>query len=530
MKGKNLGKILGAIGLVLLLSAPFTYFFISRDPWLTGVKAVLGLGFVGYWLATHVGSISTVASRRGAFYVTTSALTALVALGGLAALNYVAAKQHKQWDLTSKRLHSLSPQTVTAVQGLKEPVRAVGFMAASNPAYPVLEELFRRYRDVAPEKFDYRFMDPKKHPNLATKYGLRGEGITQVVLLRGEGPAESHSKVEFSGPGEAEQDLTNALLALSATGEQKVYFVVGHGEPPIDADGAPMPGTEQRAGLAKLRATLQKEGYRTESLLLAGKKEVPRDASVVVVAGASTRIGQAEEELLRKYADAGGRLLVFVDTGVETGLDGLLAAYGVQVDAGMVVDPEFTNGSPYAPLTPFYGDHPVTRPLARLQLITEFPTVRGLTVLRQGAAEGVTTTPLVLTSPSAWVETQPGQGATPGEGEKVGSVPVVVASTRPTASAPDKRFDEARVVVFGDAQLLLDPNWGHEPNRNLVMNALGWATDQAQKVSIRPPDRDLSTVDLDRQTLSRIRFVTADLLPLSMLAVGLSIWLARRSK
>lgn len=529
MKATNLGKILGALGLVLFLSAPFTYFFVTGDAVLAGGKAVVGALFVGVYLATHVGQLSTVGSKRGSFYLATTLAIAAVVLAGLTAINYVAAKRNTQWDLTARKLHSLSPQTVSAVQGLGEKVRLIAFLPPTAPGYEVLETLFKRYRDAAPERFEYTFKDPKKEPVLAQKYQLR-EGQVQVVLVRGEGAAESHVKVEFSGPADAEQDLTNALLKLGTVGEQKVYFVVGHGEPVIDEPGIPMPGSTEAAGLSKLRASLVKEGYTPAPLSLAGKKDVPKDAALVVVAGASTRIGEAEEAALRRYVDAGGRLLVFAETGVELGLTQLLAAYGVQVDPGMVVDLEFTNGSPYAPLTPFYGDHEVTRPLARLQLITEFPTVRGLTVLRTGTAEGVTAVPLVLTSPSAWVEMQPGEGAAPGDGEKMGSVPVVVASTRNTTSAADKRFDEARVVVFGDSQLLLDPNWGHEPNRNLVMNAFGWATDQAKKVSIRPPDRDVSTVDLDRDTLARIRLVTTDLLPLSLLGVGLAIWLTRRSK
>ena len=85
-------------------------------------------------------------------------------------------------------------------------------------------------------------------------------------------------------------------------------------------------------------------------------------------------------------------------------------------------------------------------------------------------------------------------------------------------------------VVFGDSDILVDPNWGDEPNRNMVMNAFGWATNQVQKITIRPPDRDISTVDLDGPRLGRIRFLATDLIPFSLLGVGLAIWLNRRNK
>ncbi len=62
------------------------------------------------------------------------------------------------------------------------------------------------------------------------------------------------------------------------------------------------------------------------------------------------------------------------------------------------------------------------------------------------------------------------------------------------------------------------------------MNAIAWATAQVQKITIRPPDRDISTLDLDPRTMAKIRFVATDLLPLALLGLGLAIWLARRNQ
>jgi hypothetical protein len=106
---------------------------------------------------------------------------------------------------------------------------------------------------------------------------------------------------------------------------------------------------------------------------------------------------------------------------------------------------------------------------------------------------------------------------------------LVSASTRDTKAAPGKRFDEARVVVMGDSELLLDSNWGHEGNRNLVMNAVGWAAHQVERITVRPPDRELSTLELEPGMLEKLRFVSTDLLPLSLMGLGLAIWLSRRN-
>ena len=263
---------------------------------------------------------------------------------------------------------------------------------------------------------------------------------------------------------------------------------------------------------------------------LVGKEEVPKDAALVVIAGGRSKFTPAEVATLKKYLDQGGRVLFFTDANVEAGLDKLLAEYGVQIDNGIVADDRFSVQSPYVVISMFYGDHEITRILKQMQMNVEFPTARGLTALREGTAAGVKAEPVVLTSPFAWLETHPDSNPSPSPGEKTGQIPLVVASTRSTQSAPDKRFDEARLVVFGDSELLLDVNWGHDPNRNLVMNAFAWATTQVNKITIRPPDRDISTLDVDNQLMSKIRFVATDLLPLTLLAVGLAIWISRRNK
>jgi hypothetical protein len=249
----------------------------------------------------------------------------------------------------------------------------------------------------------------------------------------------------------------------------------------------------------------------------------------VVVAGAKSKFVKAEAEQLGRYLDQGGRLLYFAEAGAEPGLDAVLARAGVEVDKGIVADDVYAIDSPYLVVSHFFGDTELARDLKKAQYNLQFPTARGLTVLHEGLAEGTQASPVLLTSPNAFEVTTPTENPRRQSGDKAGSIPLIVQSVRPIATADGKRNDEMR-LVFGDSEILVDPNWGDEPNRNMVMNAFGWATNQVQKITIRPPDRDISTVDLDGPRLSRIRFLATDLIPFSLLGVGLAIWLNRRNK
>ncbi|MGZ3459702.1 MAG: GldG family protein, partial [Archangium sp.] len=467
MRAANIGKILGGFGLLLLFSSPFTLFFTSGSLAIVATKVVAGLVLVGLYFATHFKQFGQFASRRSSFFFASTTLTALVTLGALVAVNYIAHKKNQRWDLTEQRVFTLSPQTLTTLKNLKEPVHAIGFIPTDHPAYEALQATFERYHSEAPDMFEYSFKDPRRHPDLAARYELH-DGQTTVVLTRGEGSSEAHTSLNVI----SEQELTNALLKLTKVSEQHVYFVIGHGEWPLDRQ-VPMPGQRGRmTSLSELKQQLLQEGYTPRELNLAGGTTVPRDAALVVIAGPKGPFNTPEVESLRAYLAAGGRLIYFAEAYGESGpeLAKLLAEYGVAIDPGVVADAQFNAGSPYVVLSLFYGKHEITQPLRQRQLNTEFPTARSLTVLTQGLAEGVKVEPLVLTSPYGWVETTPDDKPAPTPGEKAGQLTLVTASTRNTSGAQDKRFDEARLVVMGDSELLLDSNWGHEGNRNLVLN------------------------------------------------------------
>jgi ABC-type uncharacterized transport system involved in gliding motility auxiliary subunit len=278
-----------------------------------------------------------------------------------------------------------------------------------------------------------------------------------------------------------------------------------------------------------VKRVLEEEGYAPEALSLVAKQAIPRDASAVVIAGAHSSYGEQERKLLAQYLEQGGRLLYFDEPGGDTGLEPLLAQYGLQLEPGMVADAKVSPDQPYLVISPFFGDHEITRLLAKARANVVFATTRAITVLRQGLLPGVSTTPLVLSSPYAWIESSLAQDPQPDPGEKQGQLTLAALATRSTAGIVDRRSDEARLLVFGDTELMAG-SFGYDPNRNLVLNSLAWATQQAQKITIRPPDRELSTIDLTAERIATIRLLSMDLLPTLLMGVGLTIWLSRRGR
>jgi ABC-type uncharacterized transport system involved in gliding motility auxiliary subunit len=519
---KNLSKIAGGIGLLLVLTSVITLLFTSGSLLVFGVKLGLGAALVALWALTHADRLSTWA--RSVFFYSSSLAMGLALLALLAGTNFIVARRGKTWDLTSKHIYSLSAQTETTLRELKEPVKVIAFVEGGTPEGA--EALFQRYQQLS-ERFSYEFKDPRRSPDLTLKYQVH-QGQPTAVLIR-QGAVESHQQLNLARLSSAqlgEQELTQGLVKLNTVGAQRLYFLQGHGEWPLEPSG---PGEDAERGALQVKRVLEDEGYAPEELNLVEKLAIPADASALVVAGARSRYSEQEKKLLGHYLDQGGRLLYFAEPGAESGLEPLLARYGFQLEPGLVADSRVSPDQPYLIITPFFGDHEITRLLAKARANVVFATTRAITVLREGLLPGVTDTPLVLTSPYAWIESTLAQDPQPDPGEKQGQLTLAALATRATEAAPDKRTDEARLLVFGDTELLAEA-FGYDPNRNLVLNSLAWATQQAQKITIRPPDRDVSTVDLTPEAVSTIRLLSMDLFPTLLMGVGLTLWLTRRGR
>lgn len=515
MKRTIASRVLGALGLVLLLSTVVTLLFGQT----TFVVGKLALGLLGVALGFALGEpggVKRFFAGRAAHFGLFTALSALLVIVVLGVANYVAIRRPRTWDLTRDRIFTLSPDTEKTLAGLAVEVRALAFYGQADESYPRVNDLLRRYA-ARSKRFSFEFVDPYKDPEAVRKHAIT-EGGPRVVLIAGTEEAKPKNLDE--------EGLTNALVRVTRSGSKKLYFTTGHGEPdPRDAG--------ERGESLAVRA-LESEGYQVATLSLLERAEVPADAAAVLVAAPRKAFLAPELEALRSYAEKGGHLGLFLEPEVDAGLDALLAEFGVGLDKDMVVDPspvaQLFGGSPVVPIVKPSPAHPVSRDLAQTGLA--FPTARSLSVL---AGKPVTPTPLALTGEEAWGETDikslfaRGKGAQRDPGEKSGPLPVALAAQRPTAAA-DKRSAEARLVVVGDGEFFGNQFQQLLGNLDFFENAVSWLAEQEDRITIRPRNREASRLFLTSAQVSAIKFLSIDALPVSLLGLGLAVWLVRRSR
>lgn len=513
MRTPILGRVLGALGFVLLLSTVVTLFF-GNARFVAG-KLVLGLlGVAAGFALGESGGLRRFFTGRALHFglVTALSVAALAVVLGVA--NWTAYKRPRSWDLTKDRIFTLQEDTVRTLQGLKADVRAVAVFRLDEEGYAAAEGLLKRYAALSP-RFTYEMVDPYKSPEKAKTYGIVSGG-PRILLLSGAQKAPA----SFAD----EQGVTNALVKVTRAGARKVYFTSGHGEPP--------PSGQDPRGYGLVAKALEAEGYEVGTLSLLEKAEVPADASVVVVAGARTAFLDAEAKALERFAAQGGHLGVFLEPQVDAGLDRLLAAHGIEADDDVVIDPSPAAqvlGSPVSPIALPSAAHPISRDLADSAVI--FPTARSLVAKKDA---NPLPTPLALTGAEAWGETDlkavfERGVARRGQGVKVGALPLAFAVEKP-ASGEGKRSEHVRLVVAGDSEFFGNQYLQLGANRDLWMNAVSWLAEQEDRITIRPKSREGSLVMMSDAQATSLKFLSVDVLPVALLGLGLAVWMVRRSR
>src|ERR1051325_4156659 len=89
--------------------------------------ALFGLVCVIAYTVGQWRDIASAFSRRQARYGTLTAVSVLVVLGILVAVNYIGSRQNKRWDLTANKQFSLSDQTRNVLAKLDSPLDVMVF-------------------------------------------------------------------------------------------------------------------------------------------------------------------------------------------------------------------------------------------------------------------------------------------------------------------------------------------------------------------------------------------------------------------
>lgn len=507
---------LGALSLVLLFFGGAAW-ALTRE---AGFFVVLNLGlglFAGIaYLSRGQESLRSFVGERSTKYGANAVLYSALFVGVVAMGNFLAARYNQKLDTSESKVFSLSPQSAKQVRELPGDLELVAFLEGGSD--PALEDLFRNYAAESP-KVKYQMVDPDKNPELAEKYKITSYNTVRVAY--GE-QATIVSKLD-------EESVTNAIIKVTQTTKKTICIVEGHGEPDPEDSESPR-------GYASFKTALEGENYTVQKLLLATQEKAPTDqCHLLVVPSPAKPYLEPEVGVLRDYLEQGGRALFLFSAQRGGELGAVLADYGVKVGDDAVVDQviRLFQGPALGldPIANTYGAHPVTEGFTQR---TIFPLSRSVEPAEDKKA-GVDVTSLVKTSASSWAESdvagvfQRGEASLDPSADRKGPLSIAVAVKADLKQLGGDKEGESRVVAFGSDQFVNNKFLGNFFNRDLVLNAVGWAAGEEKVISIRARGVRASRVELTSDQVTRIFYLSVLILPELLLLAGITVWARRRS-
>jgi len=517
---------LGAVGVVFaILNFVVGLFGAGIDSFWIGTNLTLGIALL---IAAAFSNLDTLRERmrsgevrRASRYGTSAILTAIFSVVILGLLGFLSTRYHERFDWSEQKVHSLTDQSLKVLEGLDRDVQVLALYQALDQE--PIRDLLDRYA-YASDRFHVEYADPNEHPDLLGKYGIPEEELGQGLVRVAVGD-ESVQVTEVT-----EENVTNAMLKLLRTGEKKVYFLEGHNERAIEGEAA-----AAKEGYERAAEALRNENYRVEKLLLAAQGEVPEDADVVVVAGATRPLLDVEHEALERYLERGGALLVLIDPRSNTDLVDDLRSWGVDVGNDIVVDRKLALfGRATSPFAERYDtEHEITKGMRETTLFHVARSIR--------SGKDTDLTEIVFTGEGSWAERDLDRFFQEGTAEfddddLEGPVSIAVAGTPRLPGSDEKAEGEgaeaekpkARLVVFGDADFAANELIEAYRNRDLFVNSVNWLMGDVGAISIRPRLSRASRFQLSSEQFMRIRSLSLFVLPEVIAVIGVFVWWSRR--
>lgn len=559
------------LGLVLLVAG-----FVVRDirarafvqkDYVAWALWALGAVLTAGGLALEWRNLLRMVKGRNAAERVNFGLVVVLSLAMAGLICYISTRRFTRMDWTGGAEHRLHSQTENILEALDRDVRAVVVYRSMEPwdvtvfgwVHDMLEEFTSRSPQIKVETIDLNAAGSQRRlDDLLVGLGVQ-DLVAPCVVMATE---ETHEVIPFEkmveggrGPmampdtfsGEAA--FSSALAKLTERRQAVVYALTGHGERPLEAEGAQPSGAASRS-MSRIAQALEKDLYKVKPLNLALEGRVPEDCAALIIAGPRAPLQGAEITAIREYLDErSGSALVMVDStfspGVETNIGRLLEPYGIRVRDGAVgVNPQlYLTGAGLQGVAEAtvpvdmqrLPDHEAATDVKFYNVVLERPCP--LEIAEGQPRAGLRTRQLLTGVSSSWGETDfesvKQQTAEFEPAEDVGRPVVIGVLVEPQPQAPTAPGTEPqegpRIVVLGSSSSFLD----HvvqmvRGNLFLVANSINWMAGRSHMLGIPPKSMELDLVRVSSAELLASRYVFIGAIPAAIIALGIGVWFTRR--
>ncbi len=470
--------------------------------------------------------------------VSTLAMFALVVM-----VNYLGARHFIRASWKDETPFKLSPLTLQVLKSLTNQVHVVVFFDPEEPLYSPVAELLNEYKLASPkisvETVNY-VIDPGKASTIIEKYKLprsakdivifECNGKTEVVqqgnlteldlsqLLSGK--SREVKRKAFLG----ERFFTSKIVSVTTAKKPKAYFLLGHGEhDPTD--------NTQNDGYGKFAALLQENNIELSRCVLFGTNEMPADCQLLMIPGPLKTLEPEEQARLEKYLNQGGRMLILLRYLSRSGLEPMLAKWGVAVEDNVVIDEDHSGERDV--LVSGYSGHPIVKTIAQSKTYIRLILPRSVGKLPDASqnADVAQVVELATTCPQGEAVTDIRKGVirpNPAK-DRRGAIPLMVAVEKGRIKGVNLDQGSTRMVVVGDSYFLDNQLLDQVANSDFAWLAVDWLLDRSYVLgAIGPRAIKQYKITMTHSQMFSVRWILLGAVPGAILLLGVLVWFRRR--
>jgi ABC-type uncharacterized transport system involved in gliding motility auxiliary subunit len=446
-------------------------------------------------------------------YAAYATMYIVIVIAAIVVANVLADRHNKSFDATSNKRYSLSDQTSKIVKGLKQNATITYFNQSTR--FREGKDVLDQYANLSP-KVRIEYVDPDKDPQLARVAGIRNLGTAVVQVGTKKEEAKSMT----------EEGITGAFIRDLKSNTRTVCFVSGSGEHQLD--------NSDREGLSRFKELLTKDNYESKTIDLLQSADVPADCTTLVVAGPTRNYEQPEVDAIKKYVESGGRAFFMLDAPLKMGrsaiadndsLASVLQGWGVTMNKDLILDlnpiGQIAGLGPQVALVTSYGSQPIVNEMKGTA--TGFPLSRSMEIQN---TEKTSVQKLFDSSNSSFATSDLSSPRVNVQDPKNKKGPLTIAAAGTYSTGKENL--QGRFLVMGSSAWAANSFITFNGNSDLALNAVNWLASDEDLISIRPKQEEDRRITMTKSQLNWVRATSQFLLPLVVVAAGISVWWKRR--
>ncbi len=423
-------------------------------------------------------------------------------------VNYLGLKDVKYIDITKSQVHTLTEQTNIVLKQIEAPLKITLFAIRSDwKRYLSLLNLYK----YSQTQIEITAIDIDTNPSLVKLNNITETGSVVIDYLG------QKTKIKLKD----ELALTNAIIKLQRSRHIKIYYTIGHGE--INH------GLQTKEGGEFLANKIKDSNYSLIALDTLRNSQIPKDADALLILGPKDSFLDLELNLIKKYLDDGGDLLVTLGpefNGVKNkNLYDLMARYGIKFENSIVVDRLSTvqNTQATIPIVNEYNStHPITK---KFKGRTLFPLSGAVF---NSKAKGYKYTAIAHSSPfpASWAESDLVKVSTGNAvfDNKDIKGPVSLASVVENIEL------DSRIAIFSSSSFIVNGYQGQSANFNLFLNTLSWIINDEGIISLNRPKLTNEMIILSTSQITLIFYFSIVFLPFLFFVIAIVRYRIRLKK